>query len=592
MSGLIPDEIVERVRDSFDIVDFISGYVPLKKAGQNYRGLCPFHQEKSPSFNVNPARQIFHCFGCGAGGNIFRFLERVEGISFPEAVRELAAKAGISIPEERRGSRNPEAEEEKEALVRINAEALVFYHQLLMHDPRAEAARAYLTKRKVDRALWDEFSLGYALPAWDALLRHLTEKGFTPRQVERAGLAIAKKDGAGHYDRFRGRVLFPIKGVGGRVVAFGGRIIDAEATPEQPKYLNSPETPVYTKGDNLYALGVAKEHIRRQGYALLVEGYMDALMCHQFGVKNAVATLGTALTPSQLRLLGRFAKKVAFLYDADPAGLNAMTRSLDLFIEAGIRANIVILPQGDDPDSFLLREGAPGLAPLLKNSVRLAEYSLGEILKRGKAGSDDDRLASIEEALRLLAKIPSAIERAELVGKVAAETGVDEALLKEELHRKTRSGTSIAKPKERIKPAASASSKAEDTLVHLMLVDRDACRRALAEISPADFRDPVLARIVALLAESDGCGDVTELVREENGDEVNRRLTSLAVQDFGIEAKEQTLSDSVSQLRRNSIDRELKGLQEEIQKAEAAGDHESVLEFIRMQDRLRKERKR
>lgn len=583
--GIIPDEIIDRVRESFDIVDFISGYLPLKRAGQNFKGLCPFHQEKSPSFSVNPAKQIYHCFGCGVGGDIFNFIVRHDGVTFPEAVRELAEKAGIHIPEERRGRAVEQDGEEKELLLRVNAEAAVYYRRLLQDDPRAETAREYLKKRKVDRRLWDEFSLGYSLPAWDGLLRHLTGMGFTPRQVERAGLAIAKREGEGHYDRFRGRLLFPILNVSGKVVAFGGRVLEAD---EQPKYLNSPETPVYTKGDNLYALYLAKENIRRQGYALLVEGYMDAIMCHQHGIGNAVATLGTALTPAQLRLLGRFAKKVAFLYDADQAGLSAMTRSLNLFMESGIRANIVILPQGDDPDTFLCREGAPGLSDLLRKSVRLVDYSLGEILKEGMTGSEDDRLAAVEKALNLVARVPGAIERAELIKKIAGETKVEEALLKEELHRQVRSTEPTAVRKERIKAPSSPSSKAEEMLVHLMMGDDSIRRRVLSEVKAADFSDPVLSRIVELISSSPEKGAVSSLIRDENGEDINRRLTQLAAGDFGIEDVEQTMADSLRRIRVDSLKRELAQIRMDMQKAETEGDYERWNSLARIQKEVQK----
>ncbi|MDH4099885.1 MAG: DNA primase [Nitrospirota bacterium] len=582
-SGFIPDEIIDRVRESFDIVDFISGYLPLKRAGQNFKGLCPFHDEKSPSFSVNPARQIYHCFGCGVGGDIFNFIVRHEGVTFPEAVRELAAKAGIEIPDERRSRQSAQEGEEREQLFRVNAEAAEYFQRLLREDPRAETARVYLKKRQVDQSVVERFMLGYSLPSWDGLLKHLGSKGFTPRQVERAGLAIVKKDG--HYDRFRGRLIFPIRNVGGKVIAFGGRVLEGD---EQPKYLNSPETPVYIKGDNLYALNLAKEPVRKQGYALLVEGYMDAIMCHQHGIENAVATLGTALTPAQLKLLGRFGKKVAFIYDADQAGLSAMTRSLGLFIDSGIRANIVVLPQGDDPDTFLRREGAQGLTGLLKKSVRLIDYRLGEILKEGMTGSEDDRLAAVEKALQLVAKVPGGIERAELLKRIASETGVEEALLKEELHRKVRSGEPVEIRRERIKTAPAPSPRAEEMLVHLMLGDGNVRRRVLSEVGGADFSDPVLSRIVTLMADESGVESVATLIRPENGEDVNRRLTQLAAGDFGIEDTEQTVADSLRRIRNDAMKRELAKIADDMRRAETDGDLETWNSLARLQKEVQR----
>ena len=307
---MFSEDIISRVRDSVDIVDLVSGYVSLKKTGKNHTGLCPFHAEKTPSFSVNSDKQIFHCFGCGAGGDVFKFIELQEGLNFPEAVRKLAGQAGIPLPADSvfRGP-DKRTEGERKALLQIVAEAAEYYRKEL-DGPAGNTARAYLKKRGVSEQVVKDFALGYARAEWDGLLRYLKQKGYAPGQMERAGLIVKRSEGEGHYDRFRGRLMFPIRDISGNVIAFGGRVMDDSL----PKYLNSSETPLYSKSNTLYCLDMAKEQGRRQGYFIIVEGYLDAIACHQYGVRNAVATLGTALTEGHLRLMRRIAEKLVLIF--------------------------------------------------------------------------------------------------------------------------------------------------------------------------------------------------------------------------------------------------------------------------------------
>ncbi|MDH4162273.1 MAG: DNA primase, partial [Nitrospirota bacterium] len=330
------DDVIGRVRDSVDIQDLISGYVTLKRTGKNWTGLCPFHNEKTPSFSVNPDKQIFHCFGCGVGGDAFKFLELQEGLNFPEAVKKLADRAGITLPENRPRAENKQHDEERKKLLAVMAEAGAYFRREL-EGPAGSAARAYLAKRGVSDAIVAEFGIGWSRPEWDGLLRHLKQKGHSAQVLEKAGLVVKRSEGEGHYDRFRGRIIFPIRDISGNVIAFGGRVMDDSL----PKYLNSPETPLYSKSNVLFCLDQAKEHGRKLKYFIIVEGYLDAIACHQYGAKNAVATLGTALTDGHLRLLKRFAPNLVLIFDPDPAGIKAALRGFDLLAGSGMKVNVV-----------------------------------------------------------------------------------------------------------------------------------------------------------------------------------------------------------------------------------------------------------
>ena len=399
---MFSEDVKNRVRDSVDIVDLVSGYVSLKKTGKNHTGLCPFHAEKTPSFSVNPDKQIFHCFGCGAGGDAFKFLELQEGLNFPEAVRKLADRAGIALPADT-GSRlqDKRTSDERAALLKIVADAGVYYRREL-EAPSASAARDYLKKRGVSDRVIADFALGFARAEWDGLLTHLKQKGYTPGQMERAGLVVKRNEGDGYYDRFRGRIIFPIRDISGNVIAFGGRVMDGSL----PKYLNSSETPLYSKSNTLYCLDMAKESSRKLGYFIIVEGYLDAIACHQHGVKNTVATLGTALTEGHLRLMRRFAEKLVLIFDPDPAGVRASLRGFDLFVGSGMKVNVVSLPDNDDPDTFLQKHGKEEFDEVLKSSAKLMDFVLSQVVTIGSTAPIDERMDAAKEMASFVEKIP------------------------------------------------------------------------------------------------------------------------------------------------------------------------------------------
>jgi DNA primase len=520
------DDIINRVRDSVDIVDLISGYVSLRKTGKNHVGLCPFHAEKTPSFSVNPDKQIFHCFGCGVGGDAFKFLELQEGLNFPEAVKNLAGKAGITLPAETRTRPDRRIEDERAALLAITAEAAEYFEKEL-EGPSGSDARAYLKKRGVSDLVTKDFALGSAKPEWDGLLRHLKQRGYAQGLMEKAGLVVKRSEGDGWYDRFRGRIIFPIRDISGNVIAFGGRVMDDSL----PKYLNSPETPLYSKSNVLYCLDKAKDPARKQGYFIIVEGYLDALACHQFGARNAVATLGTALTEGHLRLMRRFAQNLVLIFDPDPAGVKAALRGLDLFVASGMKVNVVSLPDGDDPDTFLNKNGYEAFASCLKRSEKFMDFVLGQVVQGGRAASIDEKVDQAGEMLRVIARLQSGIERDYYLKKTAEMLDLDEGVLRREMPRELRRTAPSPSKGQAAGTMRSRRPKAEETLIHLMLKDEGIAKGLIEQIRPEDFTDPLYRRAMERIFEVLRAGGTLESreLMQEGDEELNRLFSYYAV---------------------------------------------------------------
>ena len=378
--GRIPEEIIAQVIDRCDIVETISSYIPLKRAGRSFKAVCPFHHEKTPSFIVNPDKQIFHCFGCGVGGNVVNFVMKQERMEFPEAIRFLAQKVNVTIP----GDETPQAHHAnniRQAILRVNALAAAFFHKTLLSDksPEAKNAREYLKDRGIDLNAVRVFQLGFAPRQWDALLIYLKQEGISLGLMEKAGLIIPRESGQGYYDRFRNRVVFPIFDTRAHCRAFGARALD---NAEGAKYLNSPETIIYTKGHHLYGFHLAKQAIAEEDCVVIVEGYVDCLIPYQAGVRNIVASLGTALTVDQIRLLRRYTPRVVMLFDMDPAGEAAMMRSLDTLIEEGMEVRVATLAPGEDPDSFVRRQGVDDFRNRIAAAQTVFDYKLDVLTRR------------------------------------------------------------------------------------------------------------------------------------------------------------------------------------------------------------------
>ena len=413
----IPDQIIEQVREAHDVVDVVGRAVSLKKAGGGFKGLCPFHDEKTPSFTVHPGRQTFKCFGCGEGGNVFHFLMKTQGLNFPEAVRQLAAERGIEVPDS--GPQDPE----QDARMAAVHKALQLAHRYFVDSLQSEAgyeARAYLAKRGYDEAAVEEFGLGYAPDAWDGLQAAARKAGVSAQALLDAGLARPGQKGRGDYDTFRHRVMFPIADARGRLVTFAGRALAAD---EPAKYMNGPETPVFNKSRVVYYLHRAMEQMRRRDEAILMEGYTDVLMCHLHGFENAVAGMGTALTSNQARLIRRHAERVVLLYDSDAAGLKAAERALPILLEQGFEVRTALLPEGRDVDEVLLEDGPEALTAILADARDMLAFKLEVFATRFDLASPRGRAKASEDLLALVKHIQSPVERDQWVSAIADRLG-------------------------------------------------------------------------------------------------------------------------------------------------------------------------
>jgi DNA primase len=563
MADYIPDEIIEEIRERADIVEVISDHVALKKAGRNYKGLCPFHQEKTPSFMVSPEKQLFHCFGCGIGGNAFTFLMKYEQISFAEAARVLAQRYGVRIPERRVTARDQRAEN----LRRINAVALDFYINQIRDEKEGKIARAYLERRGIKREIWEEYGVGYAPPRWDALVNHLRNQGTSLKEAETLGLIIPKK--GGWYDRFRGRIIFPIFDLRDRVMGFGGRAIDDGS---EPKYLNSPESILYKKGAGFYGLNVARKHIQHADEKVfIVEGYFDLLSMAQGGVKNVVATLGTALTPHQVRLVRRFGKELFLLFDPDEAGKKAAFRGLELCIQEELFPMVVPLPDGLDPDGYFQKGGDP--QALWSRAVPGVEYAMEMLMERYDLGAAEGRIKAVEAVLPFLLTIKDGVHRDPYLKRLAEKTGVREGEILDAA-RTMRKAPTRGVAQELITRIYVSTEK---TLVQMMIQYPDLIPLVIEEgvVEGLEGRD--LRSIGALVIhdfQRHGHLSLDRLVPtlEEHG--VSTLAFALAFQKERLEEAlaQRIMKDCLRKIKMNVLKRKREGLNKRIKEAEAQAD--------------------
>jgi DNA primase len=461
----------EKVKQQADIVRVIGEYVRLKKSGQSFTGLCPFHQEKTPSFNVHPVRQIYHCFGCGVGGDVFKFVMEMDKIAFPEAIRTVAEKCGIAIPRPR--ERSPEERKENQqrsVLVEMHREAAAFFARQLHESGEGKVASAYLEDRSLNREVTTRFGLGYAPSAGDALLRFLKTK-YPEKLLEVSGLFSREQSGR-LYDRFRRRIMFPIANEAGKIIAFGGRAMG----DDMPKYMNSPETPIYSKSNVLYHVDRAKEALRQNDFAVLVEGYMDAIAVARAGITNVVASCGTSLAEPQIKLLGRFTRRVIVNYDPDTAGQAATERSLTLLLEKEFDVRVLALPGHADPDKFLKDQGADAYRKLLAAAPPYLDYLIGRarLMDRTTAAG---KVAALNFLMPYVQRLPDRLLRSEWATRIASELRVDEPVLRESLRRAAAERRSEVKPKAEL--LAPALKPAERQLMK-MLIEAQGFREKLA----------------------------------------------------------------------------------------------------------------
>ena len=495
--ALFPQRFLDDLRLQANILQLVQEYVPLKRAGTTYKGLCPFHSEKTPSFHVNPERGFFHCFGCGEGGDVFKFLELHERVGFQDAVRMLAQKFGVALPEQSEGGRDDDSRRDaglREALLKIHEIAAAYFQDELA-GTAGSRARQQLKDRDVEPRAIEQLGLGYAPPARDALRSQLLKQGFAQSLLLQSGLIVQRESGE-VVDRFRNRLMVPICRDAGSVIAFGGRSMDAE---QAPKYLNSPETPIYSKGRTLYGLNLTKASIRKLGYAVIVEGYFDFAQVFQTGAAPVVASCGTALTPQQAQLLRRFTTKVVLSYDPDAAGQGAAARSCELLVAEGFDVNVVVLEKGEDPDTFIRRKGPDEYREKLRSSRPYLEYLLDQAAAGLDSGHDDSRRHFLGKMLAVAARIPDAAARDQFADRIAHKARITEDVVRSEIRKAAVNRITTLTAREL--PSFGQMKQAEKGLIWALIHDPAEAVEAMAELDGDDL-DGLAARDVFEMARS------------------------------------------------------------------------------------------
>jgi len=550
------ERLLEEIKSKIDIVEFISDYVHLKKSGQNYKGLCPFHSEKTPSFMVSQAKQIFHCFGCGVGGDVVSFFMKHEHLTFPEATRYMAKKAGITITELRV---DKEISEKRERILQINEEAVKFFMKDLNNSPKA---LAYLKGREINAESLEKFCLGHASDERDSLFRHMKKVGYPDSALKEAGLIVI--DGTGYRDAFRRRIIFPIFNLKDDVIAFGGRVMDDSL----PKYINSPETEVFKKGETLFAINLAKDEIRKKDYAIIVEGYLDAILCHQYGFRNTVAPLGTALTSRHLRKLKLLTKKVVLVFDSDQAGIAAARRSLAILCEDDFKAKVLLLPEGEDPDSFLRKNGSRAFKQLFSHAMSMTEFLMNT--------SQGDKIDIVKESLSNIALMKDMIIADELLGELADRSRIHESVLRSELEKIRKK--SVLHGAEGLKTGKKVANREEYLLLSAVLAFPEKAGSVLSKLNLDDLSDKTIRSVFYKIKMLSGDLNMDSLLNM--ADEIERTLiTEFSIKPgFDLEHVDRNIDDCLQTLQQKQFE-ERKNL------AEESGD-------VTLMDSLLKEKRR
>ncbi len=577
-----PQTFIDDLRRQADIVRVIQDYVALKKTGANWMACCPFHKEKTPSFSVSPTKDIFYCFGCQKGGTVFNFVMEIERVSFPEAIRIVAEKAHVLLPTMVDDGKFESRRKESDEVIELNTWALEFWEaQLADGGSEARAARDYLARRQLTDETRSVFRLGYAPDSWEALSANLKRRGANDGQIERSGLVV-KKDGGGFYDRFRGRLIFPVFDAQSRPVAFGGRILAAG----EPKYLNSPETAAYVKGRHLYGLNLSRDEIRQKKFAILVEGYMDLIALYQAGVRNLVASLGTALTTEQARMIGRFARQVVINYDGDSAGVKAAKRAIETLLAEDLEIKVLVLPDGLDPDDFVRQNGYEAYNERRGKALPHTQFILDQAIQGRNLFNPPEKDEAIKEVLPSVRAVRSLIQRREYFKMAMDGLGV-EPEMRDDIWQRVKAGENIAD--DTLKKLGSRTRSVEPTvaekqLLELLIHDPELRRIILPRLEPADFEVLPTAIIFRALIESESQEtefDASTLLTGAESDPAAAGLVPMLImsepqRDNG-EAVDNVLAKAESCLRalqRTAADRRISELGMAMAAAERAGDIE------------------
>ena len=575
----IPENIIDEVRDRTDIVEVVSKFVSIKKVGKNFKGLCPFHSEKTPSFTVSSEKRIYHCFGCGAGGNVFKFVMEVQNISFVDAVQQFAESAGVPIPIPNKGNLNDPKYQEREALKKANELATNYFQSLFKESEKGLAARDYLKGRHFDGEILDQYKIGWAIPEWRGLTNHLRKTSNLSRKtVLQSGLVIEKEEGSSVYDRFRGRVIFPIQDAHGSVSGFGGRAIYES---DQPKYLNSPETPLYQKSQVLFGMNLAKQAIRKEDQAILVEGYLDQMRATQYGVLNTVATCGTALTAKQAAMLRNYASSVVMVFDSDNAGRDAADKGFEVLQEKGLQVKIVFLPEGKDPDSYIHENGVEKFLEKIKTAKPYLESYIDGVITRKNGNSTSELAKMANQVVPMLRKVQNLVERNSLVEYFSSEAKIDDAAFLMELKK------SFSKNQSRVEVLETKTDsvlRLERHLVQLILSDKETAQKVLHAVNPEDFSSSVLRTIAMTCSQKiqeDESLEIDKLIDNTDNPEAKDLLTQLGLEPLEFDSVEKSVTDCIKKFNSFHLKSKIKIYKKQRNEANMAGQTERSNEINR-----------
>ena len=581
------ENIIEQIQSKLDIADIVGSYIPLKRAGRNFKACCPFHHEKTPSFVVSPVKGIYHCFGCGAGGDMISFVMKHESLEFMEALRILADKAGVDLSDMKGGFRPSHGKgSATSGLYRINELAASYYNAVLVGSSKAASGRKYLAQRGLNAESVSLFKIGYSSAEWDIFLKFAKSKGISETVLEKAGLIIPGKNES-FYDRFRNRVIFPIFDIRSKIAAFGGRVLDDSL----PKYMNSPETEIYVKGRHLYGLNFAMDEIRKKDYAVVVEGYLDLILPFQNGVKNIVATLGTALTIEQIRLIKRLTHNVVIIYDADEAGQAASLRGLDLLVSEGLFVKIACLPEGMDPDSYVRQYGSDKLLKVIESAHNLFDYKLKLLLGRFNPAESEDKTKIAAEMLPTIKRIENEVLRADYIKRLSKTLFISEDALLEELSKVKLDYSYLGEDKiirheNKIRPA-------EKIIVSLMMEDPAIAQEVKAVLQKEEFTSPDMRRIIDVIyqmLDANNTPNERKVINQINDENLSHIIYESLEETEKLIDREKTLHDCIVRIKRDNMISRKQGLTSLIKKAESEGDDTMLMELIKQLDTLKSER--
>lgn len=583
MPNYLPEDFIEEVRVANEITDVLSEYLTLKPKGKNYFGLCPFHNEKTPSFSVDPEKQLYHCFGCGAGGNVFTFIMDQERLDFIDSVKFLAQRKGIPLPGSIESPQDEETRKHKEQLYRLNREAALYYHEnLLSHHGRH--ALEYLKSRGIDQRIIKTFGIGYAPRSWDSTKNYLLSKGFDKQLLTETGLILEKNQR--EYDRFRDRIMFPIIDHRDRVVGFGGRVLDDSA----PKYLNSPESPIFNKGSVLFGLNLARKRRPIESF-IIVEGYLDVITLHRFGIYNGVASLGTALTPDQARLMRRYAQNIYTAYDGDTAGQKATLRGLDILKSVGCNVRVIVFPKGMDPDDILVNHGIEYFNKLMNNAMTITDFKLDRLQAQYDLDNQEEKVEFTTKAVRILTDVDNLLERDIYIQRLNNLTGFRPELLYRYVEQVENRGGKPGLKKNKIgnnrhttpirkaRIHIAANIKAEMHLIRLMASDEEMAKRIINRLGDLRFDDPIhnkVADIIKELIARDVGLNPAQVLNYVQDDKLRGKITEIFEIEMEYDNVDRYIDDCIGELRRSQLEKRRNYLMEQISRMDEMQEHNSI----------------